>query len=752
MEGYSYEFSFMVRLILSLIVCPYVCGNLFKEVSSCPSSEEEWRHRSEKKQCKEPIPDFMCAAVENQPGRFGEICTVVGLTGKGKCVVLDADTYNLNFVECFATSGCPPNAYISFDLYKYPVCYKYNRETTTLTSTTGAEQDEQVTSTNPENTERDGSVHAIAFSTFTVFLCILFVFLMLLMKKRSKQKKDLENNEADEPTFLLNADSKLEALCNQKISILGGYMKFQLVKLSKVKNLRFHMVTHSESLKLHFKGNFDRMNSGTVDWTKFDLDTVYTLLSNFCGITCPDRGWGYKPTDEDLSVGADIERIRILVNEYMDSKMFNVEEADQIIERWNWLKKGVDSRGIIDFDLETKINYKKLNPNNIVEHGTVVTRVISNILEKLKSKKIVTCRGAIGCGKTTALEYVARKYRNDGWTTKWIEEFVDESFFNNVIESNTEKIMICCDNLFGSFGCQVFSDKMFYNFHYFMHSIHKNENNIKVLLGIHEHVIEEISSKHSFVSQDYNAFVEMDSLSQSEALLIYIKQQEKSNIKQEYIPFEDFLELNKIRSANVGAPFQTLMISAAPGVFGTKAFCNQPFQLLTEHVTELLYDNEEMFFSLLYVMCVVVFDKREGYLKEGIANAISPRLDKKTIEHYLPELGPYIQNDDNTVKIKHEVISIALFHTFMMQSNKPWSIFSFCDIRRILELIRPDDQLNKLHHFAVSLSEEKLYEARKIIKTKNFHNEVDIRGHPVWEKFSKHKTNIFQRIKESVLT
>lgn len=83
MEGYSYEFSFMVRLILSLIVCPYVCGNLFKEVSSCPSSEEEWRHRSEKKQCKEPIPDFMCAAVENQQGRFGEICTVAGLTGKG---------------------------------------------------------------------------------------------------------------------------------------------------------------------------------------------------------------------------------------------------------------------------------------------------------------------------------------------------------------------------------------------------------------------------------------------------------------------------------------------------------------------------------------------------------------------------------------------------------------------------------------------------------------------------------------------
>lgn len=88
MEGYSFDFSFMVRLIFSLVVCPYVCGNLFKEVSICPSSEEEWRHRSEKKQCKEPIPDFMCAAIENEPGRFGEICTVVGLTSKGNKYIL----------------------------------------------------------------------------------------------------------------------------------------------------------------------------------------------------------------------------------------------------------------------------------------------------------------------------------------------------------------------------------------------------------------------------------------------------------------------------------------------------------------------------------------------------------------------------------------------------------------------------------------------------------------------------------------
>lgn len=167
------------------------------------------------------------------------------------------------------------------------------------------------------------------------------------------------NKSIKKKHFNFLSESKSEALYTQKLSMLGGYMKCQLVKLGIVKNLQFHMVTHSESLKLHFKENFERMmNSSTIDWTKFDLDTVYTLLSNFFGITCPDRGWGYKPTEEDLSVGADIERIRILVNEYLDKKIFKMEEADQIIERWRWMKKEVDSRDIVDFDHEKKINCK----------------------------------------------------------------------------------------------------------------------------------------------------------------------------------------------------------------------------------------------------------------------------------------------------------------------------------------------------------------------------------------------------------
>lgn len=331
------------------------------------------------------------------------------------------------------------------------------------------------------------------------------------------------------------------------------------------------------------------------------------------------------------------------------------------------------------------------------------------------------------------MKYVTEKYRHDGWIVEWIEEFVNESCYNRLLERNSENIVICCDNLFGSFGCQVFSAEMFTSFKYYIHSLLTKKTNIKVLLAVHEHVFDEISPNHFSFSQKFHVVVEMNNLSTTEALLIYKMQQKKSDIEQESIPFDTFMKLYENKSPVVGSPFQTLMISANPGVFGTEAFCNQPFQHLTEQFTDLYYRNEEIFYSFLYIMCVMIFDTKEGELKRSIANAIYPRLDKNTVEKYLnvPDLSPYLQIDGNCVETKHDVISIALFHTFIMKSKKPWSIFSACDIRGILELIRPDNLHEKLHPFAVLLSKETLHEAKTVLKTKIGHDKENIRGHPL---------------------
>lgn len=139
-------------------------------------------------------------------------------------------------------------------------------------------------------------------------------------------------------------------------------MKSRLVALchEDLDSLRYKMVTHSESLKHHFKETLcDPMVYNEDDMKKFDLDVVYILLTNFCYIPCPDNGWGNMPRDGDLSLGADIERVRILVNKYLDNKTLNVEEADQILGRWGNLYGEIIQDDYKEFCPEKKIICKE---------------------------------------------------------------------------------------------------------------------------------------------------------------------------------------------------------------------------------------------------------------------------------------------------------------------------------------------------------------------------------------------------------
>lgn len=61
------------------------------------------------------------------------------------------------------------------------------------------------------------------------------------------------------------------------------------------------------------------------------------------------------PRDEDFSIGADIERVRILVNEYLDNETLNVEEADQILGRWENLSGKNNRDDNIEFCPKKKI-------------------------------------------------------------------------------------------------------------------------------------------------------------------------------------------------------------------------------------------------------------------------------------------------------------------------------------------------------------------------------------------------------------
>lgn len=56
----------------------------------------------------------------------------------------------------------------------------------------------------------------------------------------------------------------------------------------------------------------------------------------------------------------------------------------------------------------------------------------------------VICRGAIGYGKTTALEYVTKKYREDGWTVEWMEDSFDEPCIERIQKTRYRKNSYLC--------------------------------------------------------------------------------------------------------------------------------------------------------------------------------------------------------------------------------------------------------------------------------------------------------------------
>ena len=378
-----------------------------------------------------------------------------------------------------------------------------------------------------------------------------------------------------------------------------------------------------------------------------------------------------------------------------------------------------------------------MKPDCNVKNEVVVTRAIENILKKMESTNIAICKGAIGCGKTTALDYVVGLFKDEGWQTECMEEFIDESCIDRALKSN--KTVLSCDNYCGSFGCQMFSQEVLDRNERTIEAILSSEREIRVLIVIHNHIYDEINSTigHRCFLQYTNSVVDLDSLSKSELLWIYKTQEDKCTTKQRPKSYEDLLAMTTRRSELVGIPFQTMMMHALPDICFSKAFCNDPFQIMTEHFKMLSHQDKGKFDSFLYIMCAMIFVQNAEQLDQRVANAISNDLDIHWVRYYVKELAPFLKIEDNCVELKHELIAIAVFHTFLEVFRNPWSIFNACDTRKTLELIRTQDENRKNHPFAVPLSRVSFESIRLTLETRISKANMNMEGHPLMKYFNE---------------
>ncbi|XP_061197595.1 uncharacterized protein LOC133205743 [Saccostrea echinata] len=428
---------------------------------------------------------------------------------------------------------------------------------------------------------------------------------------------------------------------------------------------------------------------------------VFTLLINFCdNVKPPETGWGYTPSDDDHSLGADIERIHILWNLYCDDQV-DVPNLQDVYGRMSEKFGELSIEGSLTNPnkskcnaLESKIKINRLKRNYDVENGIVVTRNIKSCMALLNTSDIVICVGAIGCGKTTAMRYVQDRYKGKGWRTVWFEEYINE---NELMENEIKNTVLCCDNLFGTFNCNVFSLETVTGFeHVIQKQREKCKGHLKVLLGIHQHVYDAALKFGRVRIMDTKNLIDIDHLDKAEVLLIWKDLKKEDHCVRDpscwfkNIEFTSVFSKLLLNQGLVGNPILMLMYCQHHDFFTNEEFTKSPVTTLVNHFKRMREENKELFFVLVYIMFVRVYNVNQDIMPW--AGSLSAELTEDSIKRCVEKYPEYLIEENNTVELRHELLNISLFKT----SYDTYTVFStlvhHCDISTILQLTRSKEE------------------------------------------------------------
>lgn len=122
----------------------------------------------------------------------------------------------------------------------------------------------------------------------------------------------------------------------EKLFELHKYLIYILERELSVDDLKEKTAIHSKSIEHHFSGPIMKELQDVKnpeDYSQLDISLVFTLLWNFCAnIKPPSKGWDYEPLDDEIHIGADIERIRSMWNKYCDDDL-QFKHLDDVYKR-----------------------------------------------------------------------------------------------------------------------------------------------------------------------------------------------------------------------------------------------------------------------------------------------------------------------------------------------------------------------------------------------------------------------------------
>ncbi|XP_062617279.1 uncharacterized protein LOC134278984 isoform X1 [Saccostrea cucullata] len=760
MQGRPFpQMKWKVFCVIQLIHLNCVNMQSFVPVLSCPETKDEWTQRSNAKNCQGSTPDYLCASIQNNPGSFGEICTVLGLANPRTCAVLSKSTYNMDFVSCRVASGCPATHYTPSELYNYPVCFKnfYGATTQSSITTQGTAEvtlmREAPKTVNGHSGTDVGIVFAVVVQVLILLIAIGLVIVFVLYRKRklptqmeiflteriegsrflhwfgneTRRNRSLEDRSRDEREIMLNIPAQMihtEHRPEKQILMLQRYLTRILKSKLKVTELQENIILCSRSLKEHFNEYLIKdLNDVKTedDYDNLYMNLVFALLTNFCkDIKPPGIGWGYEPPKNEDSEGADIERIRSMWNKYCDNdhnypqledvynRMF--EKHGEIHER----KSSKEDETIED--VRTKYRVLMLKKDCTIKDEVVVTESIKSALQLLETSDVVICKGAIGCGKTTAMRYIQKQFKEKQWRTMWMEEFVDDSDLSNNVIENT---LLCCDNLFGTFNCKLFSSdyerlegislsdvSSLESPAAFQNIIEKKRKiygkHLKIVLGIHNHVHDVVMRECVLeLFQNKRWIIDMDEHTQAELLLIWKEKQKDEHSVHDSkcwckkLTFSSVSAKLSLNRGLVGNPFLISMYCIPyhdHHFFSNDEFTKSPVLTLVDHFKNMYKENPELFYALVYVMYVTVCSRYQGI--EDWAGFVNANLTTASLHNTVDKYPEFFYKDEETIELKHELLNITLFKASAEINDVRNSLVHNCGIHIILQLARPQEKCN----------------------------------------------------------
>lgn len=111
-------------------------------------------------------------------------------------------------------------------------------------------------------------------------------------------------------------------------------------------------------------------------YSEFDITLLYFLLRNISGIPQHRNGWGNDPSPTDRSVSANVERIRVLRNNYGHSTKFVISDKE-FEDKWRDIFQIVQEleqyigTSTVYQDVMTELKYRKDNKEVLKLQTTV---------------------------------------------------------------------------------------------------------------------------------------------------------------------------------------------------------------------------------------------------------------------------------------------------------------------------------------------------------------------------------------------